>query len=863
LAETLAERLVALPSFARTFRRLVRDSVAREFPGLRPVADPSPGVDSAVDVPGLADLNYLLECASVLAPSRVPSCQDAALRIAQYSLNRADALDTQRLAAAVALDALTNKSALQLAVRRELLLANYFAELPLPMRLDHLRRALIYSKLNPDGDGLQALNAFQSEVYEALHQTDWLSISAPTSSGKSFILLQALQELLHERTAQNVVFIVPTRALIQQLEAEIRTLVQGMDAVYVTSVPRLPEDWKATRNVFVFTQERLHWLLLDAPASLSLDVLFVDEAQKVGDGSRGVLLDDVLASAARRSTATRFVFSSPLASNPEALLEAAPVGARVLPIKSEQVAVNQNLVWVSQIPGDTRQWSMELCHGEELSALGTVSLPFRPNTELKRLPMVAHALAGPRGGNLLYQNIAANAEKVANLLRDLEGPAAETTDQELLDLIELTKTVIHPQYLLATVLSRGIGFHYGNMPLLIRAEVERLFKSGKIRFLVCTATLMEGVNLPATTVFLRGPKRGLRVPITEIDFWNLAGRAGRQGMEFQGNVVCVDPRDQQVWKVPPPRRRSSYRIERRLKHIGMHRGDALLDYVGKGLPRGLGKEYQELDYAFSYFLNEHFRCGSLLASPASQAYPAAFVEKLSALCDAVAGRLTFPSQFIERNPGVSPLAMQALLEEFLVHPNPSLLVPIHAYDGGAVDFYVSMLGRMNRHLIGDPDALNFPRALLVVNWLRGLPLARIIAKQWDYWGPGGKNRKKLPAVIRDTLENIEEFVRFRFAKYAACYVDLLEHAIATTGGVVPLHDGPDLRLALEFGASARTQISLMGLGLSRTTALALSQHIADDSLDGPGCLVALADLNLEGLGLSPIIMDEVRRLFDA
>ena len=48
----------------------------------------------------------------------------------------------------------------------------------------------------------------------------------------------------------------------------------------------------------------------------------------------------------------------------------------------------------------------------------------------------------------------------------------------------------------------GFAFNYKN-------EIERLFKNGKIKYLVCTSTLIEGMNLPAKSIFIRGPKKGL------------------------------------------------------------------------------------------------------------------------------------------------------------------------------------------------------------------------------------------------------------------------------------------------------------------------------------------------------------------
>jgi hypothetical protein len=61
------------------------------------------------------------------------------------------------------------------------------------------------------------------------------------------------------------------------------------------------------------------------------------------------------------------------------------------------------------------------------------------------LPLVAHALAGHRGGNLLYANYADAAEKMAQILWQLEGPHAETADQDLLALITFSRKAVHPK----------------------------------------------------------------------------------------------------------------------------------------------------------------------------------------------------------------------------------------------------------------------------------------------------------------------------------------------------------------------------------------------------------------------------------
>ena len=157
----------------------------------------------------------------------------------------------------------------------------------------------------------------------------------------------------------------------------------------------------------------------------------------------------------------------------------------------------------------------------------------------KKIALITTAIAGNNSGNLIYSNGAAESEKFAKILTQLVPPASNSV--KVKELIKLVKTTIHRDYILGKVLENKIAFHYGNMPLLVRQEIEQLFKDNEIKYLVCTSTLLEGVNLPATAVFIRKPTRGKGKPLNENDFWNLAGRAGRWGKEFSGNIICIEP----------------------------------------------------------------------------------------------------------------------------------------------------------------------------------------------------------------------------------------------------------------------------------------------------------------------------------
>src|SRR5262249_21180865 len=115
----------------------------------------------------------------------------------------------------------------------------------------------------------------------------------------------------------------------------------------------------------------------------------------------------------------------------------------------------------------------------------------------------------------------------------------EIDDQELTELASFLRQEIHPQYRLATLVRKGIAFHYGNIPQIIRGRIEELLQDRKLRFVCCTSTLLQGMNLPAKNIYVENPKKGRGAPMGRGDFWNLVGRAGRLAKEFHGNVFCI------------------------------------------------------------------------------------------------------------------------------------------------------------------------------------------------------------------------------------------------------------------------------------------------------------------------------------
>src|SRR5260370_18591398 len=169
--------------------------------------------------------------------------------------------------------------------------------------------------------------------------------------------------------------------------------------------------------------------------------------------------------------------------------------------------------------------------------------------------------------------------------------------------------------------------------------------------------------------------------------------------------------------------------------------------------------------------------------------------------------------------------------------------------------------RTNQHLFPafTPEGLNRLHALIVVQWLKGFSLSRMIRRNIEYHQSRNKPYK-LPVLIRNTMELVEQTARFRAPKYFSAYVDVLNAHLRAIGRIDLIEDGVDIGTQLEFGVSSRTLLSLMELGLSRMSAVALYEKIARDDLSKEDCLawVAEREAQFEGMDIPAIILREVR-----
>lgn len=144
--------------------------------------------------------------------------------------------------------------------------------------------------------------------------------------------------------------------------------------------------------------------------------------------------------------------------------------------------------------------------------------------------------AGKSSQNIVY--CSATSKAIEYALDYAKSLKTQEDNAELISLSREIKGQIHTDYYLADLLTKGVAYHIGYLPADIRLRIEDLFKSGAIKTIFCTSTLIEGVNLPADNLFITSYKNGLS-HMTPVEFRNLVGRVGRIEFNLYGNVFLT------------------------------------------------------------------------------------------------------------------------------------------------------------------------------------------------------------------------------------------------------------------------------------------------------------------------------------
>ncbi|MBN9545441.1 MAG: DEAD/DEAH box helicase [Alphaproteobacteria bacterium] len=707
------------------------------------------------------------------------------------------------------------------------------------------------------------LTNFQNNLWQSLNDGTTVAVSAPTSAGKSFVLQAFLTSDKGALSGRTIVYIVPTRALITQVASDITARLPRLkkDRPRVITIPLEADEELPEHSIYVMTQERAQLMLTSHP-QFSADIIIVDEAHAVGEGARGVLLQWVIDDLLQRNPDAQILFASPNIKNLDIFgtLFGLP---HVEIVSSDEPTVAQNFL-IAEIETVSKGNIAVRTVGDGSVTPRLVSKLSVGHTLASRIEKLVHVAKhiGQGHSNIVYANGAADAEKLAMQLADLLSDREITPRRQA--LAKLSEEVVHGKYVLAGCLKRGIGFHYSFMPTVMRAAIETAFANGDLDYLVCTSTLLQGVNLPAKNIFMCKPEKGYLKPLESTDFWNLAGRAGRLLKEFQGNIFLIDYKSWDKQPLDGPKAADIVpSIESTLKH-NSHR---LLDVIASGTSIVGRPDQPDLESTFVRLLTD-YRRGEIKAT-LRRAGMSPTSAPAKGIIDAIAGAstlVTLPTGVLRQTPNVSAHKQQRLFDILAQRIEEGgekvakKLVPSHPREDNAFKSYADILELCHGIIMGRDINRNLHKfhALMAQRWMRGTPLPAIIEAQLKK-SPGKDTRK----VIRDTLEVIEKQIRFETVRLFGCYTALLVHALGEAGMTDVIQTIPSVPLFLEVGASDKTMVSFIALGLSRIAAMKLNEISARKDLDVDAARHWLASRNLEELGLSSVLMDEVHNLLEA
>jgi len=710
------------------------------------------------------------------------------------------------------------------------------------------------------------LTNFQRRLWEALETGVSTAVTAPTSAGKSFALQRYLISVLIRRPCW-ALYLVPTRTLINQVSASLAELIKilGVENIAISTVPVVPSELGKLAGIYVLTQERLQ-MLLQAEESVRFRLAIVDEAQMVSEGSRGVILQSVIEKLRIQSPEVQLFFGSPQTRNPQIFQQLFELERAEVVIEQES-PVAQNFIFVDRNPERSRSFTISAQIGEYRLPLRQISLENSLKGQEKTLAYMSWML-GRNEKSLVYAGGPDRCEKLAERLFQLtQSNAAEETsspDPDLLEFSDFIKEHVHPEYFLAESILRGVAFHYGYMPSIIRKTVEEYFDEGLLTFLVCTSTLLHGVNLPAKNLFLLNPTKGKNIPISPLEFWNLAGRAGRLGRDFEGNVFLINLAE---WSSQPLDGIKHQDIKPALNKVIKENSSTFLNFIqNQAHPSG---EHQSLENVFVKVFND-YRQGRLQQTLDKILDSEQFElrSNIENVISEIEINITVPNSVAERNINVSIFRQQEMLEylcDQIREYGVDHLIPLHPRQpwSEALENLRNIFKLIHLLFEKKPEEnrSEYFFAPLALKWMRGDSLKRLIDDAYEYERRKTPNRTiRIATIIRNVIGNIENELRFRYVKYMSCYIDLLVEALSRSGHEESIERIPSIPLFLEVGASSNTMVNLISLGFSRTAATVLARRAVNESMAILELEQWLRNQNWENSGISSIILRELRRI---
>lgn len=696
------------------------------------------------------------------------------------------------------------------------------------------------------------LTNFQSDLWDEIATCDPVAVSAPTSSGKSFVLTRYLLTKYFGHKKFIAAYIVPTKTLITEISTALHEQATKLfsNPVNVLQAGIPPSELNFESVIYVLTQERLTGLLDDSEAPVKFDVVIIDEAQSVADGRRGNLLIQCIEKICDGSPGTQILFGLPLVSNVSCYSDVFGL-PRLRPCTTDTSPVSQNFICLKRVNRKPGRYTVEAICGDERLRLPIVNFPGSIPHESSDRRLLAYfaTTIGAGAPTLIYSGKPHTCIEVAKEVASVIDAIPDRIDHDFVEsTAKFIEDYIHQDFSLAKLIRYGVAYHFGRLPHTLTKILEQGFIEGKFPVLVSTSTLLHGVNLPAKNLFLLRPTKGQSSEkLSHVEFWNLAGRAGRLGKDFEGNVFVIEPKpsDDDRWSqeyIDTDRRQEvSTPLQ---QYLTDEHGDKLIDYVSyivNGAPF-LPDSDEERDTLASIYTKmfADFIRGNLRRSFERNATSAGqnVLSQVEPLLKAAKDKLAVPESIILKHTNLLPDRIDTLYRKLKSEGRSSPLIqnwaPIHPMQALAFNRLYDIF-LLFRDIFGASVGNQaYAHAAIAGKWMQGKPLKAMINQSIEIDLKKAIDEDEEPptpdASIRNLLRTITDTISFKYANLMRCYIDII---YSLSADVPELFAPGDLKIApvdtfLEFGVSEKTQISMMNCGLSRMTTVEVYPFMRKD-----------------------------------
>jgi Superfamily II helicase len=393
-------------------------------------------------------------------------------------------------------------------------------------------------------------------------------VQMPTSAGKTRATEIVIRSSFLARRTSLAVIVAPFRALCHEIKNSLLAAFRGepvnvdeLSDVFQTDFNI--QELLGQKQILVVTPEKLVYVLRHNPEiAQHIGLLIYDEGHQFDSGTRGItyeLLLTSLKSMVPKGIQTLLI--SAVISNAESI-------GKWLNGDDFELVIGNNLTptyrtigftsWTDElgriefveqekpdkaeffVPRVISQQKLNLLPGERTEKVFPIrndgqSIALFLGLKLARKGAIAVFCGRKTSAESLCKKVVEAYAKGLNLT----PPVEFSNHSEVERLVYLYERNLGADSTATSCARLGIFSHHGNTPHGIRLAVEHAMKYRNARFVICTSTLAQGVNLPIRYLIVTSVYQGIE-PISVRDFHNLIGRAGRADEHTEGSILFAD-----------------------------------------------------------------------------------------------------------------------------------------------------------------------------------------------------------------------------------------------------------------------------------------------------------------------------------